>query len=1086
MAKFEPHPTYRLFADKTTFINLLKKRGIPIFGKDIKCSRWKSTDGWRYKLFNYPIYDFDAICSAIDEGAEVNYWFGVSIVPIYEMDGVITVGDAYHKCFNRNTKSIWETVQQAYEEVQNAITMQSGGLFLGAESVEIRCFPQMTKLHGGESFGNFCIKPVTKKNCLQWTLTFLHLMLMAHKEIIDFRKLLPTRNKKIVYPSHEDLCKSGYWIKVPSNYEAGREILLEMSKDFDVSFVIYKAVTSKLFVELETIGKTSRNFFIGFCKNESHIELINNFKVFQVQHINDRNQISYCPCKTPISRSKKGFCKHCISDLKHVKETDVILLQTLTKGKIPVPVPWKKGFNEPNYRFIGSLDIETREVDGKHEPIAICCIIRDMVDGELREFMLPVNRPMLTLDNMTHRWINEKLRHSEGPFEENPDGSCTSCHTEFATVMHHNHITGKNVGLVCKECNNKLKSKTAHLVRLYTWNGKKFDMPLIIRSILADEQVKALKPNSIITEGKGFKIFQIYKFILLDLKSMSAPSRVTLGDEFSKLTENPLEETFKENIGQVFYDWRSAFTKWDMKPFFDEDKTHWPCSNHPSLEPMRETIDFDKYSCNTISTGVNVAFTMNQTIVNLYCLVDCYMTLAIFLSKREEYRIATNGFMENFMTAPGMGKGYFQDIVEEDIIRLRAEKDTYWTYQSNIRGGIVQVNNRHCERAPEKKIIYIDANNLYGSAMLELMPCQTTNDIPDGEVTFEMVKVSWPDHLKNEKRWQALPPTLLRAKFDMSEMDLEKEKETNATGKPVRFVNTEKLAAVMKPIKALVDKRMSDYYREIGLEVEVISSCTVPGAYMFKKYVTVNHEERKKAKAEGKTGQEQTRKLFSNSLYGKMLEDTRKYKNINYCNNLATAMQKVSSKNNTKVFEIEEYDWTSAVALIYHEKPKTTKDPWIGLSILDISKLIMYRQLDACFKEDPECELLYMDTDSFILHVNCEFELPNEGTELGQFKDEYPEEEINEFICGGPKFYACFDKDGKRIVTRAKGNRIPEVTDIRNYYLDAVYGTRRNVPHFTKKMVNHAPKFVQCQKLFGSRYDVKRRWFDVNTSLPWQ
>ena len=93
-------------------------------------------------------------------------------------------------------------------------------------------------------------------------------------------------------------------------------------------------------------------------------------------------------------------------------------------------------------------------------------------------------------------------------------------------------------------------------------------------------------------------------------------------------------------------------------------------------------------------------------------------------------------------------------------------------------------------------------------------------------------------------------------------------------------------------------------------------------------------------------------------------------------------------------------------------------------------------------------------------------------------------DEIEEFICGGPKFYGCFDKNGNRIVAKAKGNRIPDDPNIRDSYLQAVYGQRTTVPHFSKRIKQLQPMFQEGVKVFGSRFDVKRKWLSFTESVP--
>ena len=130
----------------------------------------------------------------------------------------------------------------------------------------------------------------------------------------------------------------------------------------------------------------------------------------------------------------------------------------------------------------------------------------------------------------------------------------------------------------------------------------------------------------------------------------------------------------------------------------------------------------------------------------------------------------------------------------------------------------------------------------------------------------------------------------------------------------------------------------------------------------------MNTELRKQAKSDF---QKDFFKLMNNSVFQKTMENVRKHRNIKLVTTDKRRNQLVSEPNyhTTK--------WFSENLLVIEMKKtkvKMNKPVYLGLSILEISKRLMYEFWYGYMKPKYgyNVKLCYMDTDSFIIHIKTE------------------------------------------------------------------------------------------------------------------
>ena len=109
-------------------------------------------------------------------------------------------------------------------------------------------------------------------------------------------------------------------------------------------------------------------------------------------------------------------------------------------------------------------------------------------------------------------------------------------------------------------------------------------------------------------------------------------------------------------------------------------------------------------------------------------------------------------------------------------------------------------------------------------------------------------------------------------------------------------------------------------------------------------------------------------KLMNNTIFGKTMEDIRKHRDIKLVTTDKKRSKLVSEPNYHTINLISE---DLPIIEMKKTKVKMNKPIYLGLSILEISKILMYEfgydYMKA--KYNDNIRLCYMDTDSFIMNI---------------------------------------------------------------------------------------------------------------------
>ena len=210
----------------------------------------------------------------------------------------------------------------------------------------------------------------------------------------------------------------------------------------------------------------------------------------------------------------------------------------------------------------------------------------------------------------------------------------------------------------------------------------------------------------------------------------------------------------------------------------------------------------------------------------------------------------------------------------------------------------------------------------------------------------------------------------------------------------------------------------------------------------LKPYIDMNTELRKEAKNDF---EKDLFKLMNNLEFGKTMENIRKHRDIKLITTDKKRSKFVSEPNYHTINLISE---DLSIIEMKKTKLKMNKPLYLGLSILEISKTLMYEFWYDYMKPkyNNDVKLCYMDTDSFIINIktndfykdisndvenrfdasNYEINrsLPTGKNKkvIGLMKDELGGRIITEFVTLRPKTYS-FLTDMVRRIKRQKEQR---------------------------------------------------------------
>ena len=480
-------------------------------------------------------------------------------------------------------------------------------------------------------------------------------------------------------------------------------------------------------------------------------------------------------------------------------------------------------------------------------------------------------------------------------------------------------------------------------------------------------------------------------------------------------------------------DYQKPVDNLDKKDFFSKLK-----KKCPDDEEIQRTMDIIKRF--NIKNG--------KELTEIYLKSDVLLLACVF---EKVIKVSVNEYKINplyFVSLPGYTWQCGLKYTGKNLQTLQ-DRDMILILENNIRGGISSVmGDRYVKSDENKKILYIDANNLYGHSMSEPLPYDEIKF--DNDVKLEDI-INTPDDSDIGYFIEA----------DLISPDNIKEKTKNFPFAPVnKKINPDNYRDFMKSIKPntyiqssklicdwsdkrnyLIHYRMLKIYIRHGMIVDKVHEIiSFKQSRWLEKYINISTQKRNQAVNDF---EKDFYKLLNNAFYGKTMENVRNRLKIKLVKKddyreIIKQQSKLTFNGIHKSYEnCDSYTFKQSEVIM--DKPI-----YLGFSVLELSKLLRYEtyydRLQPYFGQE-NIQLQYMDTDSFVLSVNTKnfvkdlrnledifdfsnldknhklFSNKNEKV-IGKFKIETPKIIwIDEFVCLRSKMYAfkCGDDSKNRL-----------------------------------------------------------------------
>ena len=218
-----------------------------------------------------------------------------------------------------------------------------------------------------------------------------------------------------------------------------------------------------------------------------------------------------------------------------------------------------------------------------------------------------------------------------------------------------------------------------------------------------------------------------------------------------------------------------------------------------------------------------------------------------------------------------------------------------------------------------------------------------------------------------------------------------------------------------------------------------------------------------------------------NSVYGKAMKNLRKRINVRFVNN-----KKDFLKYTSKPTYVTHKLFNKNFAAIHEIKPVLilNKPIYVGFTVLDLSKWLMYDFQYNFIKKNFSPELLFTYTDSLTYEIKSEnvykeffklkdfFDFSNYSKDstfyddtnkkvIGKVKDEYGGAIIDQFIGLKSKMYSIKKINGSESSTTKGVNIVTEFNEFKDVL-------------FNKKVIRHKTKRIQAKKHKIGTYEIDK------------
>ena len=339
-----------------------------------------------------------------------------------------------------------------------------------------------------------------------------------------------------------------------------------------------------------------------------------------------------------------------------------------------------------------------------------------------------------------------------------------------------------------------------------------------------------------------------------------------------------------------------------------------------------------------------------------------------------------------YYTSPGLS---WDALLKHSEVKLEllTDPDKLLLFEKGIRGGISmisnrygQANNKYMEEKydpshPSKYLAYLDANNLYGWAMMKPLP------VGDFKWMEERELEHWEDY-----------PCILEVDLDYPKDIHDLHNDYPLAPERLKIGGVEKLIPnLWGKKKYVLHHKNLKLYQELGLKLKKIHrGIKFREEPWMKSYIELNTDLRTKGKNDF---EKDFFKLMNNSVFSKTMENIRNRVDVRVVNHQNKA-KKLISKPNLKHWT--RFDENLIAVHLKRTKLVFNKPVYCGMAILDISKTLIYDFHYGYIlpKYGKNQKLLFKDTDSLCYEIETEdfFEDISNDVEKGFDTSNFPKD----------------------------------------------------------------------------------------------
>ena len=472
----------------------------------------------------------------------------------------------------------------------------------------------------------------------------------------------------------------------------------------------------------------------------------------------------------------------------------------------------------------------------------------------------------------------------------------------------------------------------------------------------------------------------------------------------------------------------------------------------------------------------------------------------------------------HYFTSPGLAWDAALKMTKITL-ELLVDYDMYLFVERALRGGISYIANRYGKannkymknfnpKEAIKYIMYLDANNLYGWAMCQHLPVGGFRWLNSAELKkfklnkykadskrgcFLEVDLEYPEKLHDLHNDYPCASEKLVVKQEW----LSKYCQKTAAKFGIKVGLVHKLIPTLgSKNNYVLHYRNLQLYLDLGLVlVKIHRVLTFKQKPWLKQYIDFNTARRTAAK---NAFEKDFYKLMNNSVFGKTMENLRKRVDVRLVTNKKKLLKLTACPTFVSSSIINK---DLVVVQKNHEELALNRPIYVGASILDLSKVLMYDFHYNYIKKkyNDKAKLLFTDTDSLCYEVETEdmpsdiwndkemfdfsdysAESPFHSTEnkkvIGKFKDEAAGIQITEFVGLRSKMYSYIKDNGSSGKT-AKGikkNVIKKCINHKNYKEVLENGLQLHHKMKTIRSVKHEISSFEINKVSLSCFDDKR------------